>query len=102
MTKEANFIGTIELLDNANGLTGLRAFAILNSVDSEIISAIPVEFFAGGNVQFHQLIEDNRFEVVSIDGDKISDLMDYIPLEKPTVEDKTVEIALGDFASAEE
>lgn len=102
MTKETKFIGTIEFLDGKNNLTGLRTFAILNSVDSEIISAIPVEIFAGGNVQFHQLIKNNEFEVISIDGDKISDLMDYIPLEKPTVEDKTDEIALGDFASAEE
>lgn len=96
------FIGTIEFVDSKDNETGLRVFAILNSIDDEIVSAIPVEIFAGGNVTFHQTIEDNEFKVISVDGDKISDLMDFIPLEKPTVEGKTDEITLDDFASAEE
>lgn len=102
MMDKKKFVGTIEFLDSKSNETNLRVFAILNSIDDEIVSAIPVEIFAGGNVQFHQPIEDNEFKVISIDGDKISDLMDCIPLEKPTVEDKTDEITLDDFVSAEE
>lgn len=75
-------VGTIEFIDSKGNLTNLRAFAILNTVDDEIISAIPVEISQGGNVQFHQTIEPDEFKVISIDGDKISDLMDFIPLEK--------------------
>lgn len=99
-----NFMGTIEFIDSNNNLTGMRAFAILRGTsEDDIINAIPIEMFAGGKVIFHQVIEDDEFKVISIDGDKISDLMDFIPLEKPTpVEDKTDEITLDDFVSAEE
>lgn len=96
------FIGTIEFLDENETETGMRVFAILNSIDDEIVSAIPIEMFAGGKIEFHQTIEDDEFKVISIDGDKISDLMDFIPLEKPTpVEDKADEITLDDFVSAD-
>ena len=97
-------MGTIEFIDSNNNLTGMRAFAILRGTsEDDIIKAIPIEMFAGGKVIFHQVIEDDEFKVISIDGDKISDLMDFIPLEKPTpVEDKTDEITLDDFVSAEE
>lgn len=99
-----NFMGTIEFIDSNNNLTGMRAFAILRGTsEDDIINAIPIEMFAGGKVIFHQVIEDDEFKVISIDGDKISGLMDFIPLEKPTpVEDKTDEITLDDFVSAEE
>lgn len=95
------FVGTIEFLDENE--TGMRVFAILNSIDDEIISATPIEIFEGGNVTFHHPIEFDKFEVISIDGDKISDLMDFISLEKPApVAGKTGEITLDDFVSAEE
>lgn len=78
------FIGTIEFIDSKGNLTNLKAFAILNSVDNEIVSAIPVEMFQGGKVQFHPTIEPDEFKVISIDGDKINDLLDFVPLEKST------------------
>lgn len=97
-----NFIGTIEFIDSNNNLTGMRAFAILRGTsEDDIINAIPIEMFAGGKVIFHQVIEDDEFKVISVDGDKIDDLMDFIPLEKPIVEDKTDEITLDDFVSAD-
>lgn len=103
MMENTKFVGTIEFLDENETETGMRAFAILNSIDDEIVSAIPVEMFAGGKIKFHQTIEDNEFKVISVDGDKISDLMDFIPLEKPTpVESRIDEITLDDFVSAEE
>lgn len=76
------FIGTIEFIDSKGNLTNLKAFAILNSVDNEIVSAIPVEMFNDGKIEFHQTIKDDEFKVISIDGDKISDLLDFILLEK--------------------
>lgn len=76
-------VGTIEFIDSKGNLTNLRAFAILNTVgDEEVVSAIPVEISQGGNVQFHQTIEPDEFKVISIDGDTINDLMDFILLEK--------------------
>lgn len=98
------FVGTIEFLDSKNNLTGMRAFAILNSIDDKIVSAIPIELFEGGNVQFHQPIETDEFEVISIDGDKIDDLMSFISsvLSEDEVESRTDEITLDDFVSAEE
>lgn len=82
MKKMKKFIGTIEFIDGKGNLTNLRAFAILNSVDNEIVGAIPVEMFDNGKIEFHQTIKDDEFKVISIDGDKISDLMDFIPLKK--------------------
>ena len=102
MKELKKFIGTIEFLDSKGNETNLRVFAILNSIDDEVVSAIPIEMFAGGKIVFHQTIEDDEFKVISIDGDRISDLMDFIPLEKPIpVEDKTDEITLDDFVSAD-
>lgn len=99
-----NFIGTIEFIDSKNNLTGLRTFAILrgNSED-DIINAIPIELFEGGNVQFHQPIETYEFEVISIDGDKIDDLMSFISsvLSESEVESRTDKIELDDFVSAD-
>lgn len=99
-----NFIGTIEFLDSKGNETNLRAFAILNSIDDEIVSAIPIEIFEGGNVQFHQPIGTDEFEVISIDGDKIDDMMSFISsvLSEDEVESRTDEITLDDFVSAEE
>lgn len=100
-----NFIGSIEFVDSKNNLTGLRTFAILrgNSED-DIINAIPIELFEGGNVQFHQPIEDSEFKVISIDGNKIDDMMSFISsvLSEDEVESRTDEITLDDFISAEE
>lgn len=100
-----NFVGTIEFIDSKNNLTGLRTFAILrgNSED-DIVNAIPIELFEGGNVQFHQPIETDEFEVISINGDKIDDLMSFISsvLSEDEVESRTDEITLDDFVSAEE
>lgn len=100
-----NFVGTIEFIDSKNNLTGLRTFAILrgNSED-DIFNAIPIELFEGGNVQFHQPIETDEFEVISIDGDKIDDLMSFISsvLSEDEVESRTDEITLDDFVSADE
>lgn len=87
------FIGTIEFIDSKGNLTNLRAFAILNSVDNEIFSAIPVEMFGNGKIEFHQTIEPDEFKVISIDGDKISDLLDFVPLKKSATEDKVNEDA---------
>lgn len=102
MKEFKNFVGTIEFLDENKEETGMRVFAILNGTsEDDIVNAIPIEMFAGGKIEFHQTIEDDEFKVISIDGDKISDLMDFIPLEKPTVEDKTDEITLDDFVSAD-
>lgn len=99
-----NFVGSIEFIDSKNNLTGLRTFAILrgNSED-DIINAIPIELFEGGNVQFHQPIETDEFEVISIDGDKIDDLMSFISsvLSEDEVESRTDEITLDDFVSAD-
>lgn len=100
-----NFVGTIELIDSKNNLTGLRTFAILrgNSED-DIINAIPIELFEGGNVQFHQPIGTDEFKIISIDGDKIDDLMSFISsvLSEDEVESRTDEITLDDFVSADE
>lgn len=105
MKELKNFVGTIEFLDGKNNLTGLRTFAILrgNSED-DIINAIPIELFEGGNVQFHQPIETDEFEVISINGDKIDDLMSFISsvLSEDKVESRTDEITLDDFVPAEE
>lgn len=99
-----NFVGSIEFIDSKNNLTGLRTFAILrgNSED-DIINAIPIELFEGGNVQFHQPIETDEFEVISIDGDKIDDLMSFISsvLSEDEVESRTDEITLDDFVSTD-
>lgn len=84
MKNMKKFIGTIEFIDSKGNLTNLRAFAILNSVDNEIVSAIPVETFGNGKIEFHQTIKDDEFKVISIDGDKISDLLDFVPLKKST------------------
>ena len=75
-------VGTIEFIDGKGNLTNLKTFAILNTVDDEVVSAIPVETLAGGQVIFHQAIGDDEFKVISVDGDKIDDLMSFIPLEK--------------------
>lgn len=96
------FVGTIEFLDENEIETGMRAFAILNSIDDEIVSATPIEIFEGGNVTFHHPIGFDEFEVISIDGDKIDDLMGFISLGKTAVAGKTGEITLDDFVSAEE
>ena len=99
-----NFIGTIEFIDSKNNLTGMRAFAILRGTsEDDIINAIPIELFEGGNVQFHQPIETDEFEVISIDGDKIDDLMDFVSstLSEFEVESRTDEITLDDFVSAD-
>lgn len=99
-----NFVGSIEFIDSKNNLTGLRTFAILrgNSED-DIINAIPIELFEGGNVQFHQPIGTDEFEIISIDGDKIDDLMSFISsvLSEDKVESRTDEITLNDFVSAD-
>lgn len=99
-----NFVGTIEFIDSKNNLTGLRAFAILrgNSED-DIANAIPIELFEGGNVQFHQPIEIDEFEVISIDGDKIDDLMNFVSstLSESEVESRTDKITLDDFEPAD-
>ena len=104
MMDKKNFIGTIEFLDSKGNETNLRAFAILNSIDDEIVSAIPIEIFEGGNVTFHQTIEDSEFKVISIDGNKIDDMMSFISsvLSEDEVESRTDEITLDDFVSAEE
>lgn len=97
------FVGTIEFLDSKGNETNLRAFAILNSIDDEIVSAIPIEIFEGGDVTFHQPIEDSEFKVISIDGDKIDDMMSFISsvLSEDEVESRTDEITLDDFVSAD-
>lgn len=102
---EKNFVGTIEFIDSKKNLTGMRAFAILRGTsEDDIINAIPIELFEGGNVQFHQPIETDEFKVVSIDGDKIDDLMSFISsvLSESEVESRTDKIKLDDFVSAEE
>lgn len=99
-----NFVGSIEFVDSKNNLTGLRTFAILRgNSENDIINAIPIELFEGGNVQFHQPIETDEFEVVSIDGDRIDDLMSFISsvLSEDEVESRTDEITLDDFVSAD-
>lgn len=99
-----NFVGSIEFVDSKNNLTGLRTFAILRgNSENDIISAIPIELFEGGNVQFHQPIETDEFEVISIDGDKIDDLMNFISLvlSENEVESRTDKITLDDFVSAD-
>lgn len=99
-----NFVGSIEFVDSKNNLTGLRAFAILRGTsEDDIINAIPIELFEGGNVQFHQPIETNEFEVISIDGDKIDDLMGLVSstLSESEVESRTDKITLDDFISAD-
>ncbi|MDU7058268.1 MAG: hypothetical protein E6337_08525 [Ligilactobacillus salivarius] len=97
------FVGTIEFLDSKGNETNLRVLAILNSINDEIISAIPIEIFEGGNVTFHQTIENNEFKVISIDGDKIDDMMSFISsvLSEDETESRN-EITLDDFVSAEE
>lgn len=87
MKNMKKFIGTIEFIDSKGNLTNLRAFAILNNVDNKIVSAIPVEMFGNGKIEFHQIIKDDEFKVISIDGDKISDLLDFVPLKEPADED---------------
>lgn len=99
-----NFIGTIEFIDSKNNLTGMRAFAILRGTsEDDIINAIPIELFEGGNVQFHQPIETDEFEVISINGDKIDDLMGFVSstLSESEVESRTDKITLDDFVSAD-
>lgn len=99
-----NFVGTIEYMDG-DVETGMRSYAVLNGTsEDDIVNAIPIEMFAGGNVQFHQPIETDEFEVISIDGDKIDDLMSFISsvLSEDKVESRTDEITLDDFVSAEE
>lgn len=89
------FIGTIEFIDGKGNLTGLRVFAILNSIgDDEIVSAIPIEMFDNGKIEFHQTIEPDEFKVISINGDKISDLLDFVPLKKSIVKDENDEVTV--------
>lgn len=82
MNNMKKMVGTIEFIDSKGNLTNLKAFAILNMAGDEVVSAIPVETLADGQVIFHQVIKDDEFKVISIDGDKIDDLMNFILLEK--------------------
>lgn len=71
-----NFIGTIESETRAKILAVLK---VTNGGD--VVSAIPFEIFdtlQGKKIQFHLPIKANRFEVLSVEGDTIDDLINII------------------------
>ena len=100
-----NFVGTIEYLDNDGNETGMRSYAVLNGTgEDNIVSAIPFEMFQGGKVEFHQTVQIEDFKIVSISGDKITDLMNYISMIRMSAEEDAgteKEISLDDFEPAD-
>lgn len=104
-TNFKNFVGTIEFLGKDGNETEMRSYAVLNGKDEDnIVSAIPFDMFEGGEVKFHQTIQIEDFKVVSISGDKISDLLGYISMITMNTEEDTgteKEISLDDFEPAD-
>lgn len=100
-----NFIGTIQFLDEDGNETEMRSYAVLNGTDEDnIVSAIPFDMFEGGKVEFHQTVQIEDFKVISISGDKITDLMNYISMIRMSAEEDTgteKEISLDDFEPAD-
>lgn len=105
MKEFKNFVGIIEYMDG-DVETGIKHYAVLNGTDEDnIVSAIPLNMFEGGKVEFHKTVQIEDFKVISISGDKITDLMNYISTIRMNAEEDTgteKEISLDDFEPAEE
>lgn len=104
-TNFKNFVGTIEFLDKDGNETKMRSYAVLNGTDEDnIVSAIPFDMFEGGKVEFHKTVQIEDFKIISISGDKITDLMSYISAIRMDAEEDTgteKELSLGDFKPAD-
>lgn len=101
-----NFVGIIEYMDGDTE-TGMQSYAVLNGTDEDnIVSAIPFDMFEGGKVVFHKTVQTEDFKIISISGDKISDLMNYISTIRMNVGEKKdkgkeKELSLDDFEPAD-
>lgn len=106
MKEFKNFVGIIEYMDG-DVETGIKHYAVLNGTDEDnIVSAIPFDMFEGGKVEFHKTVQIEDFKVVSISGDKITDLMNYISTirmnaGKKKDKGKEKELSLDDFKPAD-